>query len=67
MAMKSVLVVLGVLLFPPSGVLAQPATSAEPPDVPADVEEWMRTAWGMEPQVLRSREELRRLKAETRP
>ena len=52
MAMKSVLVVLGVLLFPPSGVLAQPATSAEPPDVPADVEEWMRTAWGMEPQVL---------------
>ncbi len=43
MAMKSVLVVLGVLLFPPSGVLAQPATSAEPPDVPADVEEWMRT------------------------
>ena len=52
MAMKSVLVVLGVLLFPPSGVLAQPATSAEPPDVPADIEEWMRTAWGMEPQVL---------------
>ena len=52
MAMKSVLVVLGVLLFPPSGVPAQPATSAEPPDVPADVEEWMRTAWGMEPQVL---------------
>ena len=52
MAMKSVLVVLGVLLFPPSGVLAQPATSAEPPDVPADVEEWMRTAWGMDPQVL---------------
>ena len=50
--LKSVLVVLGVLLFPPSGVLAQPATSAEPPDVPADVEEWMRTAWGMEPQVL---------------
>ncbi len=30
MAMKSVLlVVLGMLLFPPSGVLAQPATSAE--------------------------------------
>ena len=51
MAMKSVLVVLGALLFPASGVLAQPATSAEPPDVPADVEEWMRTAWGMEPQV----------------
>jgi hypothetical protein len=21
-------------------------------DVPADVEEWMRTAWGMDPQVL---------------
>ena len=36
--MKSVLVVLGVLLFPPSGVPAQPATSAEPPDVPADVD-----------------------------
>lgn len=54
MAMTSVLVVLGVLLFPLSGVLAQPATSAEPPDVPADVEEWMRTAWGMEPQVLAS-------------
>ena len=52
MAMKSVLAVLGVLTFPSSGVLAQPATSAETPDVPADVEEWMRTAWGMEPQVL---------------
>jgi len=52
MGMKSVLAVLGVLIFPSSGVLAQPATSAETPDVPADVEEWMRTAWGMEPEVL---------------
>lgn len=39
MAMKSVLAVLGVLMFPASGVLAQPATSADTPDVPADVEE----------------------------
>ncbi len=52
MAVKSVLTVLGVLMFSSSGVLAQQATSADTPDVPADVEEWMRTAWGMEPQVL---------------
>ena len=52
MAMKLVLAVLGVLVVPAYGVLAQPAPSAESPEVPADVEEWMRTAWGMEPQVV---------------
>ena len=52
MAMKPVLTLLGVLVFPSFGILAQQPTSAGPPAVPADVEEWMRAAWGMEPQVL---------------
>ena len=52
MTTKSVLAVLGAFLFPAYGVLAQQPTSAEPPDVPADIQEWMHTAWGMDPQVL---------------
>ncbi len=52
MAMKSVLAALGVLMFSLSGALGQQTTSADTPDVPAGVEEWMRTAWGIEPQVL---------------
>ena len=37
MTTKSVLAVLGAFLFPAYGVLAQQTTSAEPPDVPADI------------------------------
>ncbi len=54
MAMKPLLVLLGVFILPVAGALAQPAGSAATPDVPADVEEWMRTAWGMEPETLGS-------------
>ena len=61
MAMKSVLVMLGVLLFPPSGVLAVTVNG--------------RTQIGMgylgagkvAKLEFRTREELQRLKAETRP
>ena len=52
MAMKPVLTLLSVLVFPSFGVLAQQPTSAGPPAVPVEVEEWMRAAWGMDPQVL---------------
>ena len=54
MAMKPVLTLLSVLVFPSFGVLAQQPTSAGPPAVPVEVEEWMRAAWGMDPQVLAS-------------
>ena len=49
---KMVTMLLLVTAFVSSVADAQQATSADTPDVPADVEEWMRTAWGMEPQVL---------------
>ena len=52
MAMKPVLTLLSVLVLPSFGILAQQPTSAGPPAVPADVEAWMRAAWGMDPQVL---------------
>ena len=52
MAMKPVLTLLSVLVFPSFGVLAQQPTSAGPPAVPVEIEEWMRAAWGMDPQVL---------------
>ena len=49
---KMATMLLLVTAFVSSVADAQQATSADTPDVPADVEEWMRTAWGMEPQVL---------------
>ena len=52
MAMKPVLTLLSVLVCPSFDVLAQQPTSAGPPAVPAEIEEWMRAAWGMDPQVL---------------
>ncbi len=49
---KMATMLLLVTAFVSSVADAQQATSADTLDVPADVEEWMRTAWGMEPQVL---------------
>ena len=49
---KMATMLLLVTAFVSSVADAQQATSAATLDVPADVEEWMRTAWGMEPQVL---------------